>query len=228
MNLMTEHNIDNFMKLATNHNKDSDLTDNYYRARYEEIASGKKYSFNWCAFLFNGFWLLYRKMYVYGIAWLIFLCLYIAGVESVTMHVMGMTSSAGLKILFRIIFCIIQFIPGIFLGFIGNWLYVQQIHKKIDQGYHLSNARNIDKLTWSLAFISSMVFSFGFIIWAVGFKNISTPTTGYMQYVPTVLHVLLSSALGFVAVKRDEKKVKMALLAERALTEKCGEPSSRG
>ncbi|MES2608065.1 MAG: DUF2628 domain-containing protein [Pseudomonadota bacterium] len=211
---MNEHNIDNFMKLATNHNKDSDLTDNYYFAKYEEITSGKKYSFNWSAFLFSGNWCLYRKMYLYGILWMLFTVLYSAGIINVATYATGAASYDVLPIKIKVFLFPLQLAPGLFFGFIGNWLYVQQIHKKIDQGYHLSNVKNIDKLTWSAAFVSAMVFCIGVVI----FYGLSFIKTGYMQYIPTVLNIFLASILGFVALKRDEKNVKMAL-AERALTE---------
>lgn len=207
---MNEHNIDNFMKLATN---GSSSADDYYRKVYEKIASGQKLSWNWCAFLFSVSWCLYRKMYAYGILLFVFQYVYVTGVESITIHVMGATSSAGLKILFRIIFCLIQHIPDIFLGFIGNWLYVQQIHKKIDQGYHLSNVRNTDKLTWSFSTILVIVFVIGIIV----FHGLSAIMNDWMQYIPTVLDLLLISSLGFVIVMYDKQKLKAALDA-RALT----------
>jgi hypothetical protein len=221
---MNEHNIDNFMKLAVNHKSTTDREsdpDKYYRAKYDEIASGKKFSFNWCAFLCNASWCLYRKMYLYGILLFAFQCAYATGVESISIHLTSMISSGGLKILFRIIFCIINWIPWIFFGFIGNWLYVQQIHKKIDQSYHLSTVRNTDKLTWSFAAISTIACCIGII----AFYGRSAIETGWMQYIPTVLHVLLASGLGFITVKRDEENVKAAL-AERALAEQGGMPSS--
>ena len=45
----------------------------YYIARYAEMKqSGKKTSWNWCAFLFGPAWFIYRKMYLYGAAfWLL-------------------------------------------------------------------------------------------------------------------------------------------------------------
>lgn len=39
----------------------------YYMNKYEDMRmSGKKASWNWSAFIFSGYWALYRKMYVAG------------------------------------------------------------------------------------------------------------------------------------------------------------------
>lgn len=154
-----KHNIDNFMKLATNHNSDSDLTDQYYRAKYEEIASGKKITLNWSAFFCGVYWLLYRKMYLYGILWGIFQLAYSICISYFLNILANTISSGALKIFLKITIGILSFAPSILLGFIGNWLYVQQIHKKIDKGYHLNNAKNIDKLTWIFALVLSLFFT---------------------------------------------------------------------
>lgn len=212
---MNEHNIDNFMKLATNHNSDSDLTDKYYRTKYDEIASGKKFNFNWCAFLFSTSWCLYRKMYLYGVLLLIFQCLYGEGLHYIAAYTIGVASYDVLPNKIKFILFPLQFAPGILFGFIGNWLYVQQIHKKIDQAYHLSNVKNTDKLTWTFTEVSRIAliaFGIGIII----FYGHSVLLTGWMQYIPTLLCILLASSLGFVTVTYDKRKVKAAL-AERAL-----------
>jgi hypothetical protein len=208
---MNEHNIDNFMKLATNHNNDSDLTDNYYRTKYEEITSGKNFSFNWCAFLFNASWCLYRKMYLYGILWLVFQHLHGEGLNYIATYTIGVASYDELPNKIKFILFPLQIAPSILFGFIGNWLYVQQVHKRIDQGHHLSNVRNTDKLTWSFAAVLSMFFFIGIAV----FYGLSSLKTDYMQYIPTVFHVLLASGLGVVTVMYDKRKVKAAL-AERA------------
>lgn len=209
---MNEHNIDNFMKLATNHNSDSDLTDKYYRTKYDEIASGKKFNFNWCAFLFSTSWCLYRKMYLYGVLLLVFLYLYGEGLQYIAAYTIGVASYDVLPNKIKFILFPLQFAPGILFGFIGNWLYVQQIHKKIDQGYHLGNIRNTDKLTWSFATVATVGFSIGIIV----FYGLSVIETGWMQYIPTLLCILLASSLGFITVTYDKRKVKAAL-AEKAL-----------
>ena len=137
--------------------------------------------------------------------------------ESITTYAIGMTSSAGLKFLFKIILFLFDLAPQILFGFIGNYLYVQQIHKKIDQGYHLSNVRSIDKLTWSISQVT-MVTLVAFMILTLDFKVI------------VVFYIFLASILGFIAVKRDERELKIALAA-RALQEQGdvlvpGEPTS--
>ena len=65
-----------------------------------------------------------------------------------------------------------------------------------------------------------------FCIGIAVFYGLSSLKTGYMQYIPTVLHVLLASGLGFIAVTYDKRKVKAALV-ERASVDQGGESSSR-
>jgi hypothetical protein len=221
---MNEHNIDNFMKLASYCSSDEDReseADHYYRGVYEKIASGNKFSFNWCAFLFNASWCLYRKMYLYGVLWLVLMFLYGECINYIAIHTIGVASYDALPNKIKFILFPLQIAPSILFGFIGNWLYVQQVHKKIDQGHHLSNVRNTDKLTWSFTAVLSVVFCIGIAV----FHGFSSLKTGYMHYIPTVLNVLLASILGFITVMYDKRKVKAAL-AECALVVEGGSSPS--
>ena len=212
---MNEHNIDNFMKLASYYSSDEDReseADHYYRGVYEKIASGNKFSWNWCAFFFSSNWCLCRKMYLHGILWLVFGCLYGECLTYIATHAVGVDSYDALpnKIKFILIPWIVA--PSILFGFIGNWLYVEQIHKKIDQGYHLGNVKNIDNAAWIFAEVSSMFLRIG----ALFFCSLSALKIGCMNYIPTLIHILLVSILGFVSVMYDKRKVKVAL-GEKAL-----------
>lgn len=156
---MNEHNIDNFMKLATNrkgtaeHESESDL---YYRGVYEKIASGKKRCWNWSAALLGPAWFLYRKMFKYYFLYCLFfyvvafLCVTFMMVSLFSLAAVFSSKSSEIMVLFSIgatvvTLCILMSIPGFF----GNWLYVRHIHQKIDKGYHLCTLRNTSKfLAW--------------------------------------------------------------------------------
>jgi len=211
---MSEHNIYNFMKLAINGKGTSDRasdSDHYYRGVYEKIASGKKVSVNWCALLFVGAWMLYRKMYLYALLFIVFQCLYGESVMYIATHAMGVASYNALPTYTKFIVVPLGLAPHIFLGFIGNWLYIQQIHTKIDRGYHLGNVRNIDKFTWILVLAPQSLYGLIMGFSASSSKDISDFNIGYLQRLTTVFSVLLTSVLCFLAVKRDEKNLKMVL-----------------
>ncbi len=158
---MNEHNIDNFMKLATNGEGRSDRgSDHYYRDVYEEIMSGKKTCWNWSAAFFGLSWVLYRKMFA-----MYFLCQISAwlGVSLITLLTLKIlstipspiTSQENAGLIGVAIATILEFLV---FGLYGNWLYVRHIHKKIDQGYHLCSLKNTSVLS---AFLS--IFAIPFI-----------------------------------------------------------------
>ncbi len=68
----------------------------YYVPKFKEMKqTGKKTSWNWCAFLFSTFWLVYRKMYLYGaifflvINGLSYISTYLSFAASICMGVFG-------------------------------------------------------------------------------------------------------------------------------------------
>lgn len=116
------------MKLVTNHKSTTDKesrSDQYYKRIYEKLSAGKKISWNWGASCFM-YWLLYRKMYL---VW--FFCfIYVSAIFSIEIEI-GVSLTLGLPL-------------ALVFGLFGNWFYVQDIHKKIDRGYHLCRSKNID------------------------------------------------------------------------------------
>ncbi|MFW9331810.1 DUF2628 domain-containing protein [Paenibacillus polymyxa] len=80
----------------------------YVKARY------KIKKWNWAAFFFSYFWLLYRKMYLFGFSYLLFAYL----------------------IDFFLPESYINLMIGIVLGFTGNYIYLKFIEKKIQ---HISS-----------------------------------------------------------------------------------------
>ncbi len=169
---MNEHNIDNFMMLATNDKGTADReskADHYYRGAYEEITSGKKVCWNWAAALLGSGWLLYRKMFA-----IYFLYLSVATLSVVSGGLLAFflieahSSSYNLKIAIIVVFVVWYIICRfLILGFFGNWLHVRHIHKKIDKGYHLCPLKNTRSfLVWiSIPFPLFEIPFIPFIAW---------------------------------------------------------------
>jgi hypothetical protein len=211
---MKEHNLENFMKLV-NHPKTKDdveiESDTYYRNVYKRIAAGHKYSFNWCAFLFNSGWLIYRKMYLYSLLYFILmtLCQIILGLFS--FYVTESISITYIKILFIILTWFLSFAPIIALGFIGNWLYVRQIHKKIDRGYHKANLKSVDGITlWLPTVMFLIIFISGEL-----FSGKDEKIGDAIFFFCLVLSLMIFAISIGIHVIRDKRKVAAALAAEK-------------
>lgn len=82
----------------------------YYKEKFDRMRiTGNKASWNWCAFLFTPFWLIYRTMYGYGAAFL---------------------GGVLLLSLINDTLCFIAALAGYFVfGIIGNYLYMQHTEK---------------------------------------------------------------------------------------------------
>ncbi len=149
---MTNHNLENFMKLASVGNK----RDAYYANAYQEISSGKKVSWNWSAALASSTWMVYRKMYLYSILAYFGIILFLAATVTPIIAFIDLKSIATIDLIIRIIILCGCFItPFVLLSLFSNWLYVRHIHKKIDKNYHLSTLKNTDRATlWILLIIN--------------------------------------------------------------------------
>ncbi|USO02346.1 MAG: DUF2628 domain-containing protein [Alphaproteobacteria bacterium] len=55
-----------FLDIATTDGKKTKQTE-YYLAAYKKWKKDRKFTLNWCAFLFFAFWMMYRKMYLTAI-----------------------------------------------------------------------------------------------------------------------------------------------------------------
>lgn len=90
----------------------------YYTAKFNVMKSqNKKNTGNWCAFLFAPYWFIYRKMYGYGAAIL-------GGVFILSL--LGWFGS------------LLSFGGYITFGILGNYIYLQQVEKNVQQGKALS------------------------------------------------------------------------------------------
>lgn len=63
----------------------------YYQAQYEMHKASGSSSFNWAAFLFQGWWFLYRKLYL--LALIFWVASYIPGVGLVTAIIAGLIAN---------------------------------------------------------------------------------------------------------------------------------------
>jgi hypothetical protein len=156
----------------------------YYRDVYEKSASGQKFTWNWSAFLFGNSWLLYRKMYLLGILFFVLDCIIFETIDMIPVNYGN--------ILFTIFIFILLIIPHILLGLMGNWLYIKNIHKKIDFGYHQVSLKNVDGITWWIFFPFYLIFA----------------TSTLAAYLTFFFFTLISA---WIHVSRDKRKVATAL-----------------
>ena len=87
----------------------------YYLPRFEKMETLNSFvSWNWCACLFGCSWMLYRKMYVYGILlWIVMQAVTVSGV-------------AGLSL-----------IAWIGAGVLGNFLYMKDINSRTEKAMNM-------------------------------------------------------------------------------------------
>ena len=82
----------------------------YYLARFRDMkALNKKAAWNWPAFLFTPYWLIYRRMYLYG------------AIALVLPYIIMMTQSGFLMLLL--------WAGYIAMGFFGNYIYLTHLEK---------------------------------------------------------------------------------------------------
>lgn len=88
----------------------------YYAGKFNKMQStGVKTSWNWCAFLFTSYWLIYRKMYKEF------------AIVAVLEHVLIPAAASIMDI-----FNGLNIVVIILLGLFGNYLYMQHIDRLID------------------------------------------------------------------------------------------------
>lgn len=87
----------------------------YYLPRFEQMESFNSFiSWNWCAFLFSYLWMLYRKMYAFGIGLM------------VLSSVLTLTGLGGVGILVMIA-----------CGLCGNFLYMKDINNRTEKAMNM-------------------------------------------------------------------------------------------
>ena len=119
----------------------------YYLPRFQSIAGGKRASWNWSAFLFTSYWLLYRKNYLTGIVTMIInivatalnlVCsAQLAGFDLTALsqtdlyQKMFTDESFRYLMLSMTLVTLIDAALRVFLGLFGNWTYQNSICGKI-------------------------------------------------------------------------------------------------
>ena len=97
----------------------------YYLNAFKKLDEDRD-SWNWAAFCFQGMWMFYRKMYLYGLCSLIIDFAIFLSVTSSS----SISSVFGFNFLCNIIY------KGLF-GYFGNRLYYSVVKDRIFAGYHL-------------------------------------------------------------------------------------------
>ncbi|MDR0942868.1 MAG: DUF2628 domain-containing protein [Holosporales bacterium] len=93
----------------------------YYLSAFKELENRKKFSWNWAAFFFFDFWMLYRKMYLECLI----CCCASSMIYGMICHYFEFNE------IFYWILC------KVILGIWGNQLYYKSLKRKILKGYHL-------------------------------------------------------------------------------------------
>ncbi|MDR1982674.1 MAG: DUF2628 domain-containing protein [Holosporaceae bacterium] len=134
-----------------------DGTDNYYLSIMNGLSSGKKFYWNWGAFIGGPFWLAYRKMYLYSSVCLILIVplLIIMLLPNNAEHSSQLEQDVRHAILAasRILVILLQLFFSLILGIWGNNLYYRHIRKKIEKGYHLCKGYEATGIFVALCFM---------------------------------------------------------------------------
>ncbi|MCL2818376.1 MAG: DUF2628 domain-containing protein [Actinomycetia bacterium] len=140
-NLTTESSISSFNEAATFIGPNAD----YYIPRFQQMeASGSPMSWNWSAFFFGLFWMLYRKMWLYAlIAWAVLFVLELV-------PVIGQ---------------IVPFVAWIGLGLFGNFIYKKFVEEELAKAAPLAPAERKAQLaarggiSWIPAIIAGVLIA---------------------------------------------------------------------
>jgi hypothetical protein len=107
------------------------ISNSYYLEKLKLVESGKRFSFNYAAFLLGTFWFLYRKMYLESLLIILIFMAEFTFENYILVDLIGAEQTKLVGFLFTVFF-------GISLGFIGNLLYInksKRMVKKATQKY---------------------------------------------------------------------------------------------
>ena len=105
----------------------------YYIKAFRLLEKEKRHTWNWGAFIFGSFWMLYRRMYLYGILGSLTCFLYLTFANScikLALETENFSYTCGFFLLFH-------FILSILYGYFANSLYYRVVSNRIKKGYHL-------------------------------------------------------------------------------------------
>ncbi|MBP5313748.1 MAG: DUF2628 domain-containing protein [Eggerthellaceae bacterium] len=93
----------------------------YYLPHFRKFLNSEVIvSWNWCAFFFNPYWAFYRRMYGFGIGYLLFVavCIFIAVLFA---ELIGAIALVALLL------------PPVFSGMFSNYFYLGSLQRKLDR-----------------------------------------------------------------------------------------------
>ena len=122
----------------------------YYLPLFNRMRKqGRKISWNWCAFLFTPYWLIYRKMYLLGFGLL--------------------AINFIMNINFVLLYSFIMFTVYTLIGIFGNYIYMQriislsaageQIEDEFDRSRHVKIYSGVNSSAVVFSLIALMVLS---------------------------------------------------------------------
>ncbi len=144
---------DRIVKMAVN--KMGESVTEYYTAAFQKIENGQILTWNWAAFLFTMGWMIYRRMYFFGLVALA--CTIGLGyvVDYGVAHLLSQGYSQNITYIGHFFFLILN----IFWGLLGNKLYYVHLRRQVQKGYDVLDEKPID----TVAFLLLEVF-FGVVI----------------------------------------------------------------
>ena len=113
----------------------------YYLDSFKKLDKGQT-SWNWAAFFFQGMWMFYRKMYLYGLFSLAF--------DFVTFFIVVSSPSIGTTLGLGFI-CNIAY--KCLYGYFGNRIYYSVVKERIADGYHLMDQYKSTSKSLAILFI---------------------------------------------------------------------------
>jgi hypothetical protein len=136
-----EVNIENLMKLASINEA---CRDSEYRNKFLKIINGKRFVWNWGAFIFPVQWMIYRKMYLPGFLLSISSVFITTVVGTYVPPLMTPSIWAFIMVIMAIALYLAWFLSGAF----GSYIYYRNLQTKVRRGYHkVSTIKNVDKFS---------------------------------------------------------------------------------
>lgn len=139
--------------------KRNEKRDVYYRNALTKIHNGKWFVWNWSAFLFNLYWMAYRKMYknifIYNALGIVLGFSILLSLNFFNLREDNIVS----KSLFLItLLCIFLF------GAFGNKLYYHHLKRKSEKGYDKNIYAPVNSTVQTLVFIAFCLILFGGVV----------------------------------------------------------------
>lgn len=135
----------------------------FYQTAFTKIAAGQVFTWNWSAFLFFYFWMLYRKMYLFSF---ILLMIDLLGLVNLFSTVYG-PELPHLTTVMTLISWTIRFgvIPAL-----SNYLYYRHLSYQLRKGYNLIHERPTLPLWLTILFPFTLLW--GLYSWRAALKKI--------------------------------------------------------